>query len=136
MSVEKIKELYGDFKNALDRMAAALKENINKNQTAVDGTIQRFEFTFELAWKLQSAILSYNGMDVSVPRMIIKEAFKAGFLKDGTGWIEMLEDRNKTSHIYDEHMALKIYNRIKDNYYKLLADFRKEAGNFVKSVKL
>ena len=133
MNNKRMKELYGDFKNALERLARALKEDINKNETAVDGTIQRFEFTFELAWKLESAILSYNGVEVGIPRMVIKEAFKAGLLKDGAAWIEMLEDRNKTSHIYDEDMAQEIYNKIKNSHFKILEDFRQSVEDFIKS---
>jgi nucleotidyltransferase substrate binding protein (TIGR01987 family) len=54
---------------------------------------------------------------------VIKEAFKAKTIKDGQEWINMLEDRNKTSHLYDEKQALKIYEKIKKNHYKILENF-------------
>ncbi len=123
MMQERIKELYEDFKNALERLKEALSESLSKGSIVVDGTIQRFEFTFELAWKLAKAVLNYNGIEVETPRLTIKEAFKTGLVKDGQGWIEMLEDRNKTSHIYDEKQALRIYERIKETYFGLLEDF-------------
>ena len=125
MSPERIKEVYVDFKDALKRLQEALKKNAPKGSVAIDGTIQRFEFTFELAWKLAKLVLNYNGIEVDTPRLVVKEAFKAKLIKDGDGWIDMLEDRNKTSHIYDEETAVQIYNKIKNNYAKLLENFKR-----------
>ncbi|MCG2713041.1 MAG: nucleotidyltransferase substrate binding protein [Candidatus Omnitrophica bacterium] len=122
MAAERIKELYADYKQALERLNEALKEDIDKNKIAVDGTIQRFEFTFELSWKLCKVILRYNGVEAETPRMVIKEAFKSGLITDGDGWIDMLEDRNKTSHIYDEPQALTIYEKIKKTHTRLFKD--------------
>ena len=124
--MERIKNLYTDFKKALERLAQALNEDLSKGSIVVDGTIQRFEFTFELAWKLAKAILKFNGVEAETPRLVIKEAFKSNLIddKDGHAWIDMLEDRNKTSHIYDEKQALKIYEKIKTNHFKLLEGFK------------
>ncbi|MBU0897496.1 MAG: nucleotidyltransferase substrate binding protein [Candidatus Omnitrophica bacterium] len=135
MIPERIKEIYEDFNNALERLKEALDEDLSKGTIVIDGSIQRFEFTFELAWKLAKAILDYNGIDARGPRLTIKEAFKFGLIKDGEGWIEMLEDRNKTSHIYDEKQALIIYNKIKENYYKLLEDFNSDIGKFINRIE-
>ena len=82
MRLEKINDLYEDFKNALTRLQEALDEDLLKGNIIIDGTIQRFEFTFELSWKLTKSVLSYNGIDAESPRMAIKEAFKAGIIKD------------------------------------------------------
>ena len=86
MSPERIKEVYVDFKDALKRLQEALKKNAPKGSVAIDGTIQRFEFTFELAWKLAKLVLNYNGIEVDTPRLVVKEAFKAKLIKDGDGW--------------------------------------------------
>lgn len=123
MTQARIKELYSDFKDALERLEEALSEDLSKGSIVVDGTIQRFEFTFELAWKLAKAILIYNGIEAETPRAAIKEAFRAKLIGDGNGWIDMLEDRNKTSHIYDEKQALKIYKKIKADHLGLLKGF-------------
>lgn len=121
--MERIKEIHLDYKKALERLKEALEEDLSKGNIIVDGTIQRFEFCFELAWKLAKAILDYNGIEVGIPRSVIKEAFKAKLIQDGEGWIDMLEDRNKTSHIYDEKEALRIYKKIKAHHFSLLEDF-------------
>jgi len=118
MNQEKAKDIYEDYKKALERLKGALAENVSiKGNIVIDGTVQRFEFTFELAWKLAKAILNYNGVEVETPRMVIKEAFRAGLITDGDGWIDMLKDRNKTAHIYNEKQALQIYGKIKENYF-------------------
>lgn len=130
MTQKRINELYSDFNHALERLNQAVKEDTSKGDIVIDGTIQRFEFTFELAWKLSRAILGFRGIEVESPRSAIKEAFKAKMIKDGDGWIDMLEDRNKTSHIYDEKQSLEIYHKIKDSHFKLLADFGKDIKKF------
>ncbi len=130
MDFRRIEEICSDFKKALKRLEEALAEDLTKGSIVIDGTIQRFEFTFELSWKLAKFALKYSGVDVETPRMVIKEAFKAGIIKDGDGWIDMLEDRNKTAHIYDETQALTIYEKIKNSHYKLLYNFANEIEKF------
>lgn len=134
MTQERIKDLYKDFKKALTRTKEALEEDISKGSIIVDGTIQRFEFTFELAWKLAKAILNYNGIPVEAPRMVIKEAFSVQIIADGEAWVDMLEDRNKTSHIYDEKQALKIYRKIKKNHFRLLETFAKSVAKIIQTM--
>lgn len=134
MKLERIKEIYGDFGNALIRLREALGKDEAMGDIVVDATIQRFEFTFELAWKLAKVVLEYNGVDVVVPRLVIKEAFKARMLKDGDGWIDMLEDRNRTSHIYDEKQALEIYRKIKNSYIGLFEDFKAEVKTVLEAI--
>ena len=125
--MDRIKQIHEDFIKALERLRQALSEDISKGSIIVDGTIQRFEFTFELAWKLAKAILKYNGIDAETPRLVIKEAYKAKLIKKGDDWIDMLEDRNKTSHIYDETQAQAIYKKIKENHFNALEEFGKAA---------
>lgn len=130
IEVNRIKEIYSDYANAMQRLKEAIREDINKGNIIIDGTIQRFEFSFELAWKLARAILNYNGVQVETPKQALKEAFKAKMIEDGDGWIDMLEDRNKTSHIYDEKAALGIYNKIRNNHFYLLEKFENSCKFF------
>lgn len=117
---KKIEERLGNYKKALDRLSEILQIEPD-NAYIYDATIQRFEFTYELAWKLMKAVLEYKGLsDVRTPRDTFKEAFQAGMINDGEGWIQMLTDRNITSHTYNEEDALEIYIKIKQQYHKLL----------------
>ena len=64
--------------------------------------------------------LEYKGnLEGSNPRAAIQESFKEGIITEGEIWLQMLQDRNLTSHTYDEGTAIKIYNNIKNEYAKL-----------------
>ena len=131
MNHNKTKELYLDYQNSVERLSESLKENININSFILDAVIQRFEFTFEIAWKLMREILLFRGKEVSSPRMAIKEGFKEKFFEDGDDWIKMLEDRNLTSHTYKQDLANEIYERIKSKHYKLLKDLKETMSKIV-----
>lgn len=120
MDQTRIKDLRTDFSKALERLEEALREDLSKGAIVIDGTIQRFEFTYELAWKLLKAVLKFQGIEAPTPRAAIKAAYQAALLEDGDGWIDMLEDRNQTSHIYDEAGAQRIYKKIKNSHIFLL----------------
>jgi len=84
------------------------------------GSIQFFETTFELSWKLLKDYLTYVGYDVKSPRESIKTAFSIDIIQNGDIWIEALMDRNLTTHTYDEKIAEEIYTKIKSSYFPLL----------------
>lgn len=81
-----------------------------------DGVIQRFEFTFELFWKALKIYLEYKGIEAKTPRDCLKEAFRINLLEIEEIFLDMLEDRNKTSHIYDKETSKEIFERIKCIY--------------------
>lgn len=117
---KKVEEKLVNYKKAVDRLKEILEVSPDHSYI-YDATIQRFEFTYELAWKLMKTFLEYKGLsDVRTPRDTFKEAFQAGIIDDGEGWIRMLIDRNITSHTYNEEDALEIYIRIKEQHYRLL----------------
>jgi nucleotidyltransferase substrate binding protein (TIGR01987 family) len=99
----------------------------------IDGTIQRFEFTVELSWKLLGMMLLAEGGAANTPRSVIKEAYRVEWITDGDGWIDMLEDRNKTSHLYDEKASLEIYRKIKQFHFNRLSALRVFVEKKIKS---
>jgi nucleotidyltransferase substrate binding protein (TIGR01987 family) len=99
---------------------------MSRASTVVDGTIQRFEVTFEIAWKLGKDYLDFSGIRAASPRAVIKEAFRQELITEGDPWIQMLDDRNKTSHLYDKKETLQIYRRIRKSYFPLLEAFSKK----------
>lgn len=122
MKPERIRELHDDFRKALGRLKEAVDADMSQNSLVADAAIQRFEFTFELAWKLLRALLLHQGIQTNAPRSAIKEGFAAGLIRDGEGWIDMIEDRNRTSHVYDEKEAEKIFDKIRKNHINLLRE--------------
>ena len=71
-----------DFLNALDRLSEALKSEVN--DLTIDGILHRFEFTFELSWKMIKDYLEYLGLTEKTgsPREVIQLAFKQGIIKE------------------------------------------------------
>lgn len=110
------KQRYDDFSKAIKKLQEALKEEVS--DIIIDGTIQRYEFTFELSWKLLKDYLEYNGIieNTGSPREVIKQAFQSNIIDNGEIWIQMMLDRNALSHLYDEEKSRQIYNNIKDKY--------------------
>nr|WP_317852018.1 nucleotidyltransferase substrate binding protein [Paraclostridium sp. AKS73] len=90
----------------------------------IDGIIQRFEFTFEQAWKVMKLYLEDQGIldEALAPRSTIRCAFKHKLITDGDIWIEMMLDRNRTSHMYDETTARNIVKLVEAKY---IAEFNK-----------
>lgn len=85
------------------------------------GLIQFFEMTFELAWKTLKDYLESQGfLDVNSPRTVLKKAFEIGLIGDGHQWLQCLQDRNLTSHTYNEEIASEIETTIRQTYYPLL----------------
>ena len=96
--------------------------------------ISAFNFTYELGWKTLKDYLALNGVDVSLPREVIKQAFHHKLIADGQIWIDMMQDRNLITHIYDEKIAVQVAQNIRTRYlqaieqaYRLLDAKRKEA---------
>lgn len=103
-----------NFGHALARLREALGVPSDA-PLAIDGTVQRFEFVFELAWKTLKAALEAEGVGARTPREVLREATRAGWLTDEDTWLDMLEDRNLSSHTYSEESAREIYGRIRLN---------------------
>jgi len=105
---------FENFSKALKR----LEEAVNEAQTEleIDGAIQRFEFTFEQAWKSLKAFLEDEGIICRSPKSCLKEAYAAGFIDNEQVWLKMLTDRNKSVHIYDMETSRKIFENIKQFY--------------------
>jgi nucleotidyltransferase substrate binding protein (TIGR01987 family) len=119
------------FKNALDRLGESLKLPTEQS-IVIDGVIQRFEFTYELAWKWMKHFLEYKGIfEAKAPRDVFKHSFVMEIITDGEAFIEMMKDRNTSSHTYDEATANAIYRRIKDQHYYLLQTLYERLGGEV-----
>ena len=71
-----------------------------------EGIVQRFEYTFELSWKVMQDLLTYKGYEfMTGPNGTLKMAFEDGLISDHDGWRQMAKSRNTLSHVYDEGEA-------------------------------
>ena len=102
-----------NFKKALTSLEDIYLKPARDDRSNIDATIQRFEFTFELAWKFLKSYFSERDIELNYPKEVIQEAFNVSLINDEDLWIKMLKDRNMTSHTYNEKLADEIYMRIK-----------------------
>ena len=128
---DELKYSLGKFDSAIKRLDEGVKEA--KDNLGRDGVIQRFEFTFELLWKTLRLFLLDEGIITKSPKESLKEGFKFGLIKDEEIFLDMLEDRNQTSHIYSEEVSKEIFKRIKTRYLnplkKILSEIKKSTKN-------
>lgn len=110
----KIEFKFAKLQKALKSLEAIYLKTPRKDRCNIDATIQRFKFTFELFWKLLKEFFIEKGLEVNYPKETIREAFAARIISNEDIWIQMLNDRNMTSHTYDEQLADEIFFKIRD----------------------
>ncbi len=119
--MDKLHEKYAYFTDAVARLREALDDYGKMPLDSIrDGVIQRFEFCTELAWKTMREYLIDQGYtELNSPKAVVKQAFAFGMIQDQAAWIALLNDRNLTSHVYDESTAKLIFNRIEQQHLAL-----------------
>ena len=112
------KQRFENLHSAFQRLQKAIKvhQQMPENDLIKMALVKAFEMTFELSWKTMKDFLNYNGINVKLPREIIKQAFANDVITDGQLWIDMLEDRNLMSHTYDEERAQLAISHICESY--------------------
>jgi len=88
------------------------------NDLEKEGTVQRFEYTVELAWKTLKDYLEHSGLQLTpvTPKSVIKAAFAARLIPDGQLWIDILEKRNLLSHKCDHELLDEGLKEIHERY--------------------
>jgi len=122
-NLEKPRWLYrfDNFKRAFALLSEAIYtiQKRELNQLEQEGIIQRFEYTWELIWKVLKDYLEYKGviLDTITPSAVIKAAIAANLIQNGEVWMDALDSRNKMSHTYDFKKFKTIIIDIEKNYY-------------------
>nr|WP_307991822.1 nucleotidyltransferase substrate binding protein [uncultured Niameybacter sp.] len=111
-----------NLEKAYHRLMEACNVYNGKDDMIRDSVIQRFEFSYELSHKVLCEFLKYQGVTLpnTFPRTIYKKAYVNGLLEDEKVWLQLLEDRNATSHIYSEKLADEIAGRICTMYVQAI----------------
>ncbi|KAF5418000.1 MAG: hypothetical protein C5S49_02210 [Candidatus Methanogaster sp.] len=118
-----------NFENATKRLKTALEYDPLELDIARDAVIQRFEFTFGMAWKSVKLAAKSVGYDCKSPKGCLKLAYRMGWIGDEERWLELLDSRNLTSHTHDQEIAMDVYDAVKGNFQvfgSLLRELRKE----------
>jgi nucleotidyltransferase substrate binding protein (TIGR01987 family) len=92
---------------AYDQFHEALQ--VAKSDLEKAGTIQYFEFTYQLAWKTLKRILNGRGKDLNSPKPTFREAALEGLIDNPELWFNFSKDRNETVHTYNKLIANNIF---------------------------
>ncbi len=116
------RQRFSNYTKAFRRLSDAveLSQNRSLSELEIQGVIQGFEYTFELAWKTIKDYLGDQQVDVKFPRDVIKQGFQYDLVDDGDIWIDMMRKRNLMSHAYDEATARTAYELIRTQYFEQL----------------
>jgi len=116
---------FNNFKKALKLYEEAQSPNLSRLEE--EGLIQRFEYTFELAWKCLQDLLQERGYaEIRGPKPVIEQSFLDGIIADGPLWFAMLKARNETTHLYDEATFTSISKNVKSVFLTALQKFGSE----------
>ena len=121
------KQRYDNFERALRQveLAAELQAQRPLTDLEMQGMVQSFEFTHELAWNVLKDYLAYEGITGLVgSRSTVREAFKQELIADGALWIDMIDKRNLSSHTYDLALARKLVEAISGPYLTAFRELR------------
>lgn len=121
-----LRRAYERFAECLDRKGQLEQEGFG--DIFLDLAVKRFEFTYEMAWKALRRYLDFVGITASSPRGSFKEGFAQGLIVDEGLWLEMIERRNLSSHVYDLNQVAGILPRLEDYcaaFERLVAELEK-----------
>ena len=93
------------------------------SELEMEGLIQRFEYTFELGWKVLQDLLKYKGYEfIQGPNGTLRKAFEDGLIDNHDGWRRMAAARVATSHTYNEGEATEVTRLIYESFAPLLKE--------------
>lgn len=133
---------FSNYNKALRKLSEAIdyiKKELKKNYLEIEneevegtleeiikeGLIQRFEYTYEMAWNVMKDYALYQGnSEIGGSRDAIRFAFSTKLIENGDMWMDMIKSRIKTSHTYNEETANEIYLKIINEYHSAFLKFQ------------
>jgi nucleotidyltransferase substrate binding protein (TIGR01987 family) len=112
------------FLKAFDKFER-FRMNSNTEQEKA-GTIQAFEYCFELSWKIMKRLLQERGRIANSPREVFRMATLEGLISDCELWFEFLKKRNMTLSTHNQNEA--------DEVLSVLGSFSLEIKGFLKNI--
>lgn len=116
---------FDNFKKALALLSEAVKEfnDEGMSKLEIEGMIQRFQYTYELAWNTMKDYYEDQGeVGIQGSKDAIKLAFDRGLITNGNTWFKMVDSRKLTVHTYNQDTADLVAEQISENYIMLLAE--------------
>ena len=113
--MESVQQRLGVARRALDTLRE-LADLSSPTTVERDAAIQRFEYSVETCWKCAAYCLrSHAGLAVASPKAAARESRSVGWLSDEQAELAlaMSDDRNLTSHTYNEALAERIFGALR-----------------------
>lgn len=117
------KQRFSNFERAFILLREAIELDPNSlSQLEKEGIIQRFEYTFELAWKTLKDKMQHDGvvLEQISPKAVVRQAFSAKYLDTPEIWLKMIGDRNLMSHTYNFAQLEGLIEPIRSHYLSTL----------------
>ena len=109
--MDKLDQQIEQFKKALIKLEEIVI--IQKNDIVRDSAIKRFEIAVDLFWKMLKTYIEISyGIVVNSPKTVIREAYTQGLIEYESSYLDLIDLRNETAHIYKEEVAEKVFNII------------------------
>ena len=129
---------YRSYCRSLDNLEDA-KGRDRTDKFILSGTVQMFNLSFDLAWKVMKDIITeYHGVleyPTGSPRETLRMANSVGLIEDDT-WLEMLRARNNLAYDYDGELAVRYFEKITSTYNDLMEKFRDRAAMYYQEVSV
>ena len=117
---------FANFQRAFLLLREAMERPVSELfQLEKEGVIQRFEDTFELAWKVLKDKMENDGLilDQVSPKAVVRQAYAAKYIDKPETWLRMIGDRNLMSHTYDFVKFEAVIQSIAREYLPMLQDW-------------
>jgi len=105
------------------------------NPFVLPATVQNFNLTFDLSWKVLKELLiqefGITDFAAGSPRETLRTAFSVGIIHDDR-WMEMLRVRNTLAHDYDGKVAQRYFHEIVGEYFGLLEGMIRHVEQYYK----
>ena len=122
---------FRNFSRAYILLSEAIDPGVAElNELERAGAIQRFQYTFQLAWLTLKDRLEYGGVALAevTPRHVIREAYAARLIDDAEVWTDLLVDRNLMAHTYDFARFEAVIANISSRYLAALGELYRRLG--------
>lgn len=117
-----------NFSKTIAGLESAFNRNWLKDDCLRDSVIRRFVFAVETCWKYYQAYFLTQGEKINFSKDVFRKAREAGLLNEDEAVLalEMIDDRNMTSHTYEESLAQEISERVLV-YFPILQKLHQQA---------
>ena len=115
------RQRFQNFKKAFEQLRDSVLKVDELSDLEKEGMVQRFEYTFELAWKTLKDYLEEQQVNAKFPREVIKQSFHYEIIQDGEIWMDMLEKKNLMAHTYEETIFRDSVQKIANEYFKAIS---------------